>query len=222
MKINKEGYRTILAGLAVTAGIMLATFLIVRMSGSSMWPFWLVSGIFLLLFAGLVSFFRDPSREHITDDALVYSAADGKVVVIEEVFESEFLNERCIQVSVFMSIANVHINWYPVGGTVLYRRHHPGEHMVAWHPKCSEKNERMTTAVDTGREKILFRQIAGIAARRIVNYAEEGAKVVQNTRCGMIKLGSRVDIFLPLGTEILVKHGDRVRGSQTPLARLKR
>jgi phosphatidylserine decarboxylase precursor-related protein len=222
MKISKEGYKIIFGGLAVTVAVILAAFLIVRLSGAAMWPFWLVASVFTLLFAGLVSFFREPSRPRVTDSGLVFSAADGKVVVIEEVFEGEYLKERCIQVSVFMSIANVHVNWYPVGGKVLYREHHPGSHMVAWHPKSSEKNERMTTVVDTGSEKILFRQIAGLMARRIVNYAVQGAEVAQNTKCGMIKLGSRVDIFLPLGTEIIAKMGDKVRGSQTPLARLKR
>ncbi len=175
----------------------------------------------LVLFLLTVFFFRNPRRQYLSDDGLVFSPADGKVVVIEEVTETEYLNERRIQVSVFMSITDVHKNWYPVGGAIVYCRHHHGEHMVAWHPKSSEQNERMTVAVDTGRHKILFRQIAGYVARRIVSYAKEGARAEQNTPCGFIKFGSRVDLFLPLDSEILVSPDQKVVGSQTPIARLK-
>lgn len=151
-----------------------------------------------------------------------YSApADGTVVVVEEVTENEYFNDRRLLVSVFMSLSNVHINWFPVGGRIEYFRHHQGRFLVAWHPKSSEENERTTTVVDMGGCKVLFRQIAGLIARRIVSYARVGEVAGQNTQCGFIKFGSRVDVYLPLGTEVLVKLGDKVTGSQTPIARLK-
>ena len=168
-------------------------------------------------------FFREPTRrEYRSDPDTVFSSADGKVVVIEEVFEGEYLKERCLQLSVFMSITNVHANWYPVGGEIVYRNNHLGRFFVAWHPKSSEENERTTTVVDTGHERILFRQIAGLVARRIVNYAKVGERAEQNAKYGFIKFGSRIDIFLPLDCEVLVGLGDRVRGGQTPLAKLHR
>lgn len=222
MRINREGTRIILTTLLLAAVIAGAMYLVVRGTGISVWWFRVVAGIMLIDFLLVLWFFREPSRKHITDEDLVYSGADGKVVVVEEVEEDEFLMGRAVQVSVFMSIFNVHVNWYPVGGKVVYNRHHHGDYLVAWHPKSSEKNERTTTVVDTGREKILFRQIAGMIARRIVNYAGEGMEVEQNSKCGFIKFGSRVDIFLPPDAEILVRPGDRVTGSQTPIARLKR
>lgn len=222
MKINKEGYSIITITLAVAVALTAAVWVILYLTGAPMWPMWIAGGLLAAVAISLLGFFREPKRRHITADDLVFSPADGKVVVIEEVFEKEYLNEKRIQVSVFMSLTNVHVNWYPVGGKVVYRKDHPGQFMVAWHPKSSEENERMTTVVDMGREKILFRQIAGLLARRIVNYAEEGHDAVQNTKCGFIKFGSRVDIFLPLDAEIFVNMGDRVTGSQTPLARLKR
>ncbi len=216
MKINREGYRIILITFLLMAAIATAGLL---------WlPLWAavplaVASLGMLLF--VCYFFRDPEREQLTDPDVVYAPADGEVVVSEVVTENEFLNEKRIQVSVFMSIWNVHINWFPVGGKVLYFRHHHGKYLVAWHPKSSEQNERTTTVVDTGRHKILFRQIAGYVARRIVSYAKEGADVPQNSRCGFIKFGSRIDLFLPLDSEMLVMIGDKVKGSQTPIARLK-
>ena len=155
-----------------------------------------------------------------TEVGAVFSPADGKIVALEEVDENEYFQGKRIVVSVFMSIWNVHINWFPVAGRIDYFRHHHGLFLVAWHPKSSEDNERTTTVVDMGGEKIMFRQIAGLVARRIVSYARVGHQVEQNTQCGFIKFGSRVDIFLPLDADIRVKLGDKVVGTQTLIARL--
>ena len=221
MTLNKEGY-----GIVGIAGA--TTLLVMILLGAVVWRFalpvvvlWIVG---ILLAAGvfvIALFFREPKRPRVADEGVVFAPADGKVVVIEEVEEREFLNENRIQVSVFMSLSNVHINWFPVGGRVVYRKYHPGDFMVAWHPKSSEENERMTTVVDTGERLILFRQIAGLIARRIVNYAQEGKTVEQNAKCGFIKFGSRVDLFLPTDAEVLVSLNQKVVGSQTPIARLK-
>ena len=215
MRINKEGYTII----AVTAGIAVAVSLLAILL-LPLWLGWTLCGAMLLVLLFVAAFFREPERAVVREEGVVFAPADGTVVVIEQVAENEFLAEDRIQVSVFMSLSNVHINWFPVGGRVVYFRHHHGKYMVAWHPKSSEDNERTTTLVDTGRHTILFRQIAGLIARRIVSYAEEGKSVGQNDKCGFIKFGSRVDLMLPVGSEILVSIGDKVTGSQTPIARL--
>lgn len=215
MRINKEGYTII----AVTAGIAVAVSLLAILL-LPLWLGWTLCGAMLLVLLFVAAFFREPERAVVREEGVVFAPADGTVVVIEQVAENEFLAEDRIQVSVFMSLSNVHINWFPVGGRVVYFRYHHGKYMVAWHPKSSEDNERTTTVVDTGRHTILFRQIAGLIARRIVSYAEEGKSVGQNDKCGFIKFGSRVDLMLPVGSEILVSIGDKVTGSQTPIARL--
>ncbi|MDL2319619.1 phosphatidylserine decarboxylase family protein [Alistipes sp. OttesenSCG-928-B03] len=215
MKINKEGYKIIAVTTVTLAVICTACFIWLP----TVWAY-AVGVLAVLVVAFELMFFRYPRRPRLTDDGIVYSPADGKVVVIETVTEKEYLGDERIQVSVFMSLTNVHANWYPVGGEVVYARHHHGKFMVAWHPKSSEENERTTTVVDTGRHKILFRQIAGLVARRIVCYAREGEQVGQNTPLGFIKFGSRVDIMLPAGSEILVQRDQKVTGSQTPIARL--
>ena len=143
-------------------------------------------------------------------------------VNVGEVEENEYFHDTRIVVSVFMSIWNVHVNWFPVSGTVDYFRHHHGMFMVAWHPKSSEDNERTTTVIDMGGQKILFRQIAGLVARRIVSYARVGGRAEQNTQCGFIKFGSRVDLFLPTDADVQVRLGDKVVGTQTLIARLKK
>lgn len=221
MRISKEGLTIVITTLAVAVTLMLISVFLIPVLGWPLWLLWIIGGLGLLSVAFVLYFFRAPRRRQLTDPEAVFSPADGKVVVIEEVEETEFLHERRIQVSVFMSLWNVHMNWYPVGGEVVYRKDHPGEYMVAWHPKSSTENERMTTVVDNGKTKILFRQIAGLVARRIVNYAQEGKRVEQNTKCGFIKFGSRVDIFLPMDSEILVTLGQKVTGSQTKIAKLK-
>lgn len=223
MRIAKEGYNII--AWTVCGAVLLtlcAHFLVLHSAVARV-----ISGIVAaLLWTGVafvLFFFREPTRRRrVCAPDAVLSSVDGKVVVIEEVFEGEYLKRRCLQISVFMSITNIHANWYPVGGRVLYRRYHPGTFLVAWHPKSSEENERTTTVVDTGHEEILFRQIAGLVARRIVNYCTEGASAVQGEKYGFIKFGSRIDIFLPLGSEVEVSLGDRVVGGQTVLARLPR
>lgn len=222
MRLAKEGYTIVLLtfmGIAVVvAGLLCA----VMYGGMPVWLFWVLTVLLSALLLCVALFFREPTRRsYVCDPDTVFSSVDGKVVVVEEVYEGEFLMRQCIQLSVFMSLTNIHANWYPVGGRIVYRNNHMGRFFVAWHPKSSEENERTTTVVDTGHELILFRQIAGLVARRIVNYAEVGGEAVQNTKFGFIKFGSRVDIFLPLGTEVLVKLGDKVRGGQTPIARLK-
>ena len=222
MRLAKEGYTIVLLtfmGIAVVvAGLLCA----VMYGGMPVWLFWVLTVLLSALLLCVALFFREPTRRsYVCDPDTVFSSVDGKVVVVEEVYEGEFLMRQCIQLSVFMSLTNIHTNWYPVGGRIVYRNNHMGRFFVAWHPKSSEENERTTTVVDTGHELILFRQIAGLVARRIVNYAEVGGEAVQNTKFGFIKFGSRVDIFLPLGTEVLVKLGDKVRGGQTPIARLK-
>ena len=216
MKIHKEGTRIIvLVGLFVAAAAALVAIF------SSCRAAWVVAVAGMLWFLFVVRFFRVPKRPLLRDDGVVYAPADGTIVIVEETGVKEYLGERRIQVSVFMSVWNVHVNWFPVGGMVVYYKYHPGKYLVAWHPKSSELNERTTVVVDTGREKILFRQIAGAVARRIVSYARAGEPAAQNSQCGFIKFGSRVDIFLPLDTEILVRKGDKVTGSQTVIARLK-
>ncbi len=222
MKLAKEGRSIILYTLVAAVLVTAAMSYEIRL-GMPGWVGGVIIAVFWALLLCVMLFFREPTRRRRQPDPdLVISSADGKVVVVEEVYEGEYLKCRCIQVSVFMSLTNVHANWYPVGGRVIYRNKHEGRFFVAWHPKSSEENERTTTVVDTGHEHILFRQIAGLVARRIVNYAEVGHEAVQTEKYGFIKFGSRIDIFLPLGSEVLVRLGDKVVGGQTPLARLKR
>ena len=223
MRLAREGYSIVLCTFAVFAAVAVGMAFAVKYAGMPVWLFWAVAVLLFGLCVCVALFFREPTRrEYRSDPDTVFSSADGKVVVIEEVFEGEYLKERCLQLSVFMSITNVHANWYPVGGEIVYRNNHLGRFFVAWHPKSSEENERTTTVVDTGHERILFRQIAGLVARRIVNYANVGERAEQNAKYGFIKFGSRIDIFLPLDCEVLVGLGDRVRGGQTPLAKLHR
>ncbi len=216
MRIHKEGYSIILT----------TTVLVVFVVAVCAWLLsprttWIVASVSVLFLLFVTSFFRSPSRKRIENEELVYAPADGTIVAVEEVTESEYFNDKRLLVAVFMSLGNVHINWFPVGGRIEYFRHHQGSFLVAWHPKSSEENERTTIVVDLGRCKVLFRQIAGLVARRIASYARVGEMVGQNTQCGFIKFGSRVDLYLPLETEVLVKLGDKVTGSQTPIARLK-
>jgi phosphatidylserine decarboxylase len=212
---HKEGHKIILTALfACIILSLLANYFV----GNS-----IISGgivisliIFLLL---ILQFFRNPKRNFVSNDNQVLSPVDGKVVVIEEVFEKEYFNEKRIQVSVFMSPINVHVTRYPVGGKVVFSKYHPGKFLVAWHPKSSEENER-TTVVVKSKEfgEVLHRQIAGALAKRIVNYAEEGQEVLQASDSGFIKFGSRVDVFLPLDTKINVSLNQKVKGGITILA----
>ena len=173
----------------------------------------IVSSILYLL---MVNFFRFPNRHIIVKDNTILAPADGKIVVIEETFEPEYLKKQCIQVSIFMNIFNVHINWFPVNGIIKFFKYHPGRYMAAYLPKSSTENERTTIAIETTNgQEIVMRQIAGAMAKRIVSYAPVGGVARQDEHAGFIKFGSRVDLYLPLGTEIDVKLGQKVTRSQT-------
>lgn len=172
-----------------------------------------VSGICYLL---MVNFFRFPNRHIAVKDNTILAPADGKIVVVEETFESEYLKKECIQVSIFMNIFNVHINWFPINGIIKFFKYHQGRYMAAYLPKSSTENERTTIAIEaTNGQEIVMRQIAGAMAKRIVSYAPVGEKASQDEHAGFIKFGSRVDLYLPLGTKIDVKLGQKVTGSQT-------
>ncbi len=173
----------------------------------------IVSGIFYLL---MVNFFRFPNRHIVVQDNTILAPADGKIVVVEETFEPEYLKKQCIQVSIFMNIFNVHINWFPINGIIKFFKYHQGRYMAAYLPKSSTENERTTIAIEaTNGQEIVMRQIAGAMAKRIVSYAPVGGEARQNEHAGFIKFGSRVDLYLPLGTAINVKLGQKVTGSQT-------
>ncbi len=173
----------------------------------------IVSGILYLL---MVNFFRFPNRHIVVKDNTILAPADGKIVVVEETFEPEYLKKQCIQVSIFMNIFNVHINWFPINGIIKFFKYHQGRYMAAYLPKSSTENERTTIAIEaTNGQEIVMRQIAGAMAKRIVSYAPVGGKARQNEHAGFIKFGSRVDLSLPLGTKIDVKLGQKVTGSQT-------
>jgi phosphatidylserine decarboxylase len=215
---HKEGATTILATTVLTAIILLLTDKFIEI-------IWLTKTIqitALVLLIIVLQFFRNPKRNFVLDKNQVLSPVDGKVVVIEEVYESEYFKEKRIQVSIFMSPINVHVTRYAVGGLVKFSKYHPGKFLVAWHPKASEENERTTIVIDNKSfGEILYRQIAGALAKRIVNYAKEGMQVVQGEDAGFIKFGSRVDIFLPLGTPINVVLNQKAIGGKTVIATTK-
>lgn len=222
MKINKEGYKIIAVSGLICLAIWLFFYWMLTSREDSL-LIW-ASTLFLLFFWGfVVAFFREPRRVRIHDEDLVFSPCDGRVVVTEVVMEEEHLKQEMLQISIFMSVTNVHMNWVPVAGEVEYFKYHPGRFLVAWHPKSSTENERTTTVVKmaTGQQ-ILFRQIAGLVARRIVSYMKVGSHVEQNSVAGFIKFGSRVDVLVPKDSQLLVEIGDAVVGSQTPIARLKK
>lgn len=212
---HKEGFKIIFIALVVVIGLSLLANVFVEqptIRGGI-----IVSLIILLLL--VLQFFRNPKRNFLFQPDQVLSSVDGKVVVIEEVFEKEYFNDKRLQVSVFMSPINVHITRYPVGGKVVYSKYHPGKYLVAWHPKSSEENERTTVVVDNDAfGEILFRQIAGAMAKRIVNYAEVNQEVEQTSDSGFIKFGSRVDIFLPLDAKVKVALNQKVKGGITIIA----
>lgn len=220
MKINKEGYHII-----AFSGVMCALcwwLIHYLLTSNARVPLLWTSALLLLLFwFFIVAFFREPRRVRIHDADLIFAPCDGRVVVTEVVREEEYLHEEMLQISIFMQVTNVHMNWVPVGGVVEYFKHHHGRFLVAWHPKSSTENERTTTVVRMadGR-KVLFRQVAGLVARRIISYMKVGKPVEQNSVCGFIKFGSRVDVLVPKGSELLVELGDKTVGSQTPIARL--
>ncbi|WP_010520734.1 phosphatidylserine decarboxylase family protein [Aquimarina agarivorans] len=211
---HKEGYKIITITLILVTSLALATYFFID-NTIVQGLLYAIAAFFLVI---ILQFFRNPKRNTKIDDTTVVSPVDGKVVVIEEVFEKEFFKEKRIQVSVFMSPINVHVTRNPIGGKVLFSKYHPGKFLVAWHPKSSEENERTTVVIENSKINVLYRQIAGALAKRIVNYAKESTKVIQGDDNGFIKFGSRVDVFLPLGTKINVNINDKVRGGESILA----
>jgi len=216
MHIHKEGYKPIAIATILFAGLNLLSFYYI--SGRVQWLSWLIflASFILLLF--IVSFFRIPKRVLTMSGDKVVAPADGKVVVIEEMFDEEYFKEKRLQISIFMSPLNVHVNRNPVSGLIRYMKYHPGKYLVAWHPKSSTEKERTTLVIGNDRGDILMRQIAGALARRICFYVKEGDLVSQNEEFGFIRFGSRVDIYLPIGTAVDVKIGDVVKGGVTLLA----
>ena len=212
---HKEGGKIILIATSVTVII----FLLSHKLTSILWLEKSIQIITLVLLLLVLQFFRNPNRKIEANDKVVLAPVDGKVVVIEEVFEDEYFKDKRMQVSIFMSPINVHVTRYAVSGKVKYSKYHPGKYLVAWHPKASTENERTTVVIENRVfGEILYRQIAGALARRIVNYAEEGMQVRQGDDAGFIKFGSRVDLFFPLGTKIEVKLQQNAVGNQTIIA----
>ncbi|HEY1031339.1 MAG TPA: phosphatidylserine decarboxylase family protein [Flavipsychrobacter sp.] len=215
MSIHREGYRYIIIASVLWAIIWWVsyTFLLPDLS----WLFWLIQVPCFLLWFWVIWFFRIPARDYTYNDSKYVAPADGKVVVIEETFEPEYFKDKRLQVSIFMSPLNVHVNRTPITGIIKYMKYHPGKYLVAWHPKSSTENERTTVVVGNNRTEILMRQIAGALARRICYYVKENQPMKQNEEFGFIRFGSRVDIYFPLGTKIDVKIGDVVQGGITVL-----
>jgi len=212
---HKEGGKIILISTTLTVVFLLLADKFITVE----WLRMTVMLVILFFLIMILQFFRNPKRAvEITDNHII-APVDGKVVVIEEVFESEYFKDQRLQVSIFMSPINVHVTRYPVNGKVTFSKYHPGKYLVAWHPKASTENERTTVVVQNRIfGEILYRQIAGALAKRIVNYAEAGMQVIQGTDAGFIKFGSRVDLYLPLGTEINVKLNQKAIGGKTIIA----
>ena len=213
--IHREGTASILIAIAVSGILVYA--------GMNWLPglSWIFYALALFVMVMIFQFFRNPTRTiPEVNDSWVYAPADGKVVVIEKVFEPEYLKREALQVSIFMSPINVHVNRMPFSGKITYAKYHPGKYLVAWHPKSSTENERTSIAAFNGKHTVLMRQIAGALARRIKYYVKEGDTLAQGQEYGFIKFGSRVDLFLPLDAEIKVNLQDTVYGNQTVIAHL--
>ncbi|KQR95421.1 phosphatidylserine decarboxylase [Chryseobacterium sp. Leaf180] len=216
MKLHKESKGTIIVATVLFAAIAITSIYFLEM-----WSLLII--VPMLLIYGLVFwFFRVPNRDIFDHTENVIAPVDGKVVMIKEVVETEFLKQPSIQISIFMSPLNVHICRFPVSGNVIYKKYHPGKYLVAWHEKSSTENERTTVAVESlTHHKVVFRQIAGYVARRIVFYCKEGDQAKAGHEFGFIKFGSRMDIFLPLDTEIICKIGDKTKGGTDIIAKMK-
>ncbi|MCK5029156.1 MAG: phosphatidylserine decarboxylase family protein [Bacteroidales bacterium] len=218
MTLHKEGRSIVAIFFVVLLAINLLVYFFISAN-----PFvtYILGSVSFLIFLFVVRFFRKPSRVLVTDDNAIYAPADGTVMVIEETNEDEYFKDKRIQVSIFMSVWNVHINWFPISGIIKYYKYHPGKFLVARLPKSSTENERTSVVLeDKNKRQILMRQIAGIIARRIICYAKEEKEVNQNTEIGFIRFGSRVDLFLPLDSKIHVKLGQKTTGTQTIIATL--
>jgi phosphatidylserine decarboxylase len=218
--IHKEGIKII---LFLSAALLIINLcIIILLPASDIFLKISLPSVSLMIIIFNFIFFRKPVRKIITDNKTIYSPADGTVMVVEQTSENEFFSEKKTQVSIFMSVWNVHINWYPVSGKVIYYKYHPGKYLVARHPKSSLLNERNTIVIDSpDAGQIIVRQIAGIVARRIVSYVKKDEQVTQGKELGFIRFGSRVDLFLPTDIQILVKPGDPVKGLVSPIARIK-
>ena len=219
MTIHKEGYKTILISAIIFAAVNLVSFS--YLSFYYPWLSWFIFVATLVLLLFIISFFRVPKRHVSLDEKMVVSPADGKVVVIEEILDTEYFNDRRLQVSIFMSPANVHQNRTPVSGEVVYSKYHKGKYLVAWNPKSSTENERHSVVIRNQAAEILVKQIAGAVAKRIINYLSVGQKVEQSAEMGFIKFGSRVDVLLPVGTKINVTLNQHVQGGVSILAALE-
>lgn len=218
MKFHKEGWPSLLI-VVIFSAIMIYIAKFFFPGNALALGFSYLLALFLIV--TILQFFRHPTRTHTLDETLIIAPADGKVVVIEETTENEYFKDKRLQVSIFMSPINVHVNRYPISGMVSFFKYHPGKFLAAWEPKSSTDNERTTIVVkNNAGTEILFRQIAGALARRIVWYCKEGDTAKQGGEMGFIKFGSRVDLFLPLGTELNVKIGDVVKGSQSVLGKV--
>jgi phosphatidylserine decarboxylase len=217
MKIHKEGYKIILISLLGISSFILLLYY--KSPHLSSFPY--IASFLVFVFLFIVSFFRDPKRQVPEGEDQIICPADGKVVVIEEVIEKEYFKDKRLQVSIFMSPANVHVNRSPIDGEVKYFKYHPGKYLVAWHPKSSTDNESTSMVIENESFEVMVRQIAGKLARRIVYYVEEGDELQKGSEFGFIKFGSRIDLYLPLETEIHVNIGDKVRGGETIIGILK-
>lgn len=215
---HKEGHKIILFTAIFLIAVNTMTYLFVN----TYWVKFSILAISIVIFLLILQFFRNPKRLIQMNNVEVLAPVDGKVVVIEEVFEKEYFKDKRLQVSIFMSPINVHVTRYPIGGTIKYSKYHPGKFLVAWHPKSSEENERTTVVVENPViGEVLYRQVAGAMAKRIVNYAQEGQEVLQGSDSGFIKFGSRVDVYLPLNTNITVKLNDKVIGGKSVIANIE-
>ena len=214
MKIHREGY--------VTIAIVLIFLSLINSLAYYFNPIWIINIIISVLsfvfFYFILHFFRNPERDIAINDKHILAPSDGKLVVIENVFEDEYLKEECTQLSIFMSPLNVHKQWYPTNGKVIYSQYHPGKYLVAWNPKSSTENERTSIVIQSNNHRILYRQIAGAVARRICNYAKQDDVVDQSLEAGFIKFGSRIDVLIPKSAEIKVKLDDTIVGGKTILA----
>ncbi|QYA25525.1 phosphatidylserine decarboxylase family protein [Gramella sp. MT6] len=212
---HKEGYKI----MTITALILIAINIVTYSLINTYWIKFAIFAVSIVFFLLIVQFFRNPKRDTNHNNKHIIAPVDGKVVAIEEVYEKEYFKDKRLQISIFMSPINVHVTRHPVGGKVTFSKYHPGKFLVAWHPKSSEENERTTVVVKNEiAGEIMYRQIAGALAKRIVNYAEVGAEVVQGSDSGFIKFGSRVDVFVPVGTKVNVEINQKVKGGVSVIA----
>ena len=217
MTIHRDGIGTI---LGIWAFCLLMVFIVLHFI-PCVFISYPLAGAFIFFMGFVLYFFRVPDRETVPGENVVTSVADGEVVIVDKVYESEFFKGECIQVSVYMDFFNVHVNFWPISGTVTYYKYHPGKYLLAFLPKASELNEHTSVAIKNGKGEVFFKQLAGTFARRIECYAEVGKEGEKGKQCGIIKFGSRIDMYLPLGSDIKVKVGDEVRACETVIAELQ-